>query len=138
LFRITGSGEQFKAVQVYANKVMKNHHGGVIRIGEHLYGHSDSTGWVCQEFKTGKMVWEEKGKLGKGSITYADGHFYLRKEDGKGTVALIEATPAGYKESGRFDQPNRSEENSWPHPVIAHGKLYLRDQGVLLCYNLKP
>jgi hypothetical protein len=53
-------------------------------------------------------------------------------------MVLIEASPAGYKQSGRFEQPDRSSEKSWPHPVIAHGKLFLRDQGVLLCYNLKP
>ncbi len=137
LFKVSAADGQFKAEQVYANKVMVNHHGGVIRIGEYLYGYSDGKGWVCQEFKTGKSVWAEKEKLGKGSITYADGRFYLREED-KGTVALIEASPKGYKETGRFDQPGRSEMNSWPHPVIAHGKLYLRDQGLLLCYKIKP
>src|ERR1041385_5027088 len=116
---------------------MENHHGGVIRIADNIYGYSDSKGWVCQDFKTGKLVWAEKDKLGKGSITYADGRFYLRSEGGKGTVALIEASPNGYKEFGRFQQPARSELNSWPHPVIAHGNLYLRDQGVLLCYKLR-
>jgi len=62
---------------------------------------------------------------------------YTRSESGAGTVALVEATPAGYKENGRFNQPDRSKQNSWPHPVIANGKLYLRDQDVLLCYNVK-
>jgi outer membrane protein assembly factor BamB len=138
MFKVTASSGQFKAEQVYANKVMANHHGGVIRLGEHVYGFSDGKGWVCQELKTGKSVWEEKGQLGKGAITYADGRFYLRSEAGKGTVVLLEASPKGYKEFGRFDQPDRSSRNSWPHPVIAHGKLYLRDQGTLLCYKLKP
>jgi outer membrane protein assembly factor BamB len=135
LFRITAAGGQFKAEQAYANKGMVNHHGGVILIGEHIYGFSDGKGWVCQEFKTGKTVWEEKAKLGKGSITYADGHFYLRGED-KGTMVLIEASPEAFKQTGRMEQPNRSDQKAWPHPVIAHGKLYLRDQGVLLCYDL--
>ncbi len=135
LFKISLANDQFKPEQVYANKVMVNHHGGVIRIGEHLYGYSDGKGWVCQNFKTGKMVWEEKGKLGKGAITYADGRFYLRGES-KGTMVLIEATPDGYKETGRFEQPDRSNKMSWPHPVVAHGKLYLRDQDVLLCYTI--
>jgi hypothetical protein len=62
---------------------------------------------------------------------------YLRSEDGKGTVVLIEATPSGWRERGRFDQPFRSKENSWPHPVITGGKLYLRDMDVLLCYDVK-
>jgi len=88
--------------------------------------------------KTVKALWQEKqGAIGKGSIAYADGRFYLRSEDKKGTVALIEASPDGYKEHGRFDQPDRTEKNSWAHPVIAGGKLYLRDQDLLLCYDIK-
>jgi outer membrane protein assembly factor BamB len=137
LFRVTPTDGQFKVEQVYANKVMANHHGGVIFDNGYLYGYDEGKGWVCMDFKTGKAAWEEKGKLGKGSILYADGHFYLRSES-KGTVVLIKAAPEGYKETGRFEQPNRSNLNSWPHPVLAHGKLYLRDQGVLLCYKVRP
>ena len=135
LFKVS-SGSDFKAQQVYKNNVMVNHHGGVILVGEHLYGYSDGKGWVCQNFKTGDMVWSNQ-KLGKGSVTYADGHLYLRGEGGNGTVVLIDASPEGYKEHGRFGQPGRSDKNSWPHPVIAGGKLYLRDQDLLLCYDLK-
>ncbi len=136
LFKITKSGNEFAAEQVYANKVMVNHHGGVVLVGEHLYGFSDGKGWVCQEFKTGNMVWEEKQKLGKGSIVYADGHLYLRTE-GKGTVVLIEATTKGFIEKGRFEQPDRSQMRSWAHPLVIGGNLYLRDQDVLLCYDVK-
>ena len=136
LFKVTFSGGVFKADQVYANKTMANHHGGVVRIGDYLYGHSDSEEWICQNLKSGDLVWNAQGP-GKGSLVYADGRLYLRSEGGKGTVALIEATPTGYKEKGRFDQPDRSRQNSWPHPVVANGKLYLRDQDVLLCYDIK-
>jgi outer membrane protein assembly factor BamB len=136
LFQITKTGSEFQAKQSYANKVMVNHHGGVVRVGEYLYGYSDGKGWVCQEFQTGKLVWTDKG-VGKGSLTCADGHLYMRSEEGKGSIALVEATPNGYKEKGRFDQPDRSSENSWPHPVISGGKLYLRDQDALFCYDVK-
>jgi outer membrane protein assembly factor BamB len=105
-------------------------------VGDYLYGYSDGKGWVCQEFKTGRLVWSHES-VGKGSLTCADGHLYLRSEGGKGTIALIEATPQGYKETSRFDQPNRSTENSWPHPVISNGRLYVRDQDVLLCFNVR-
>ena len=84
-----------------------------------------------------ELIWQEKKKLGKGSLTFADGHFYLRSEKGGGTIALIEATTEGYKEKSRFDQPDRSKKNSWPHPVICGGKLYIRDQDILLCYDVK-
>ncbi len=136
LFKISKAGAGFSAEQVYANKEMVNHHGGVVLLGNYLYGHSDSRGWICQEFKTGKTVWSNQG-VGKGALTYADGHLYLRSEGGNGAVALVVATPQGYQEKGRFDQPDRSNQNSWAHPVIANGKLYLRDQDVLLCYDVK-
>jgi outer membrane protein assembly factor BamB len=137
LFKIATADGKWSAEPVYDNKVMANHHGGVVLLGKHLYGFSEGKGWTCQELDTGKAVWQEKGKLGKGSITYADGMFYLRAEDGKGIVALVEATPEGYREKGRFDQPDRSSKNSWPHPVVVGGRLYLRDQDVLLCYDVQ-
>ncbi|HVM48574.1 MAG TPA: PQQ-binding-like beta-propeller repeat protein [Candidatus Acidoferrum sp.] len=136
LFKISAANGKFTAEEVYANKVMANHHGGVIKVGDCVYGYSEGKGWTCQDFKTGEAKWEEKEKLGKGSIAYADGHFVLRTED-KGTVALIEASPEGYHEHGRFEQPDRSKAKAWPHPVVYGGRLYLRDQDVLLCYNLK-
>jgi outer membrane protein assembly factor BamB len=135
LFKITRSGDSFKADQVYANSVMVNQHGGVVLVGQYLYGFSDGKGWVCQDFKTGDVKWSNRG-IGKGSLTYADGHLYLRSEGRDGTLALIEASPAGYKETGRFDQPDRSEKESWPHPVIANGKLFIRDQDTLLCFKV--
>ena len=70
-------------------------------------------------------------------VVFADGHLILRAEGGKGTVSLIEATAEGFREKGRFDPPNRSEQASWAHPVVSDGKLWLRDQDVLLCYDLK-
>ena len=136
LFKITADGGAFKAEEVYANKEMVNHHGGVVLVGEHLYGHSDRRGWICMEFKTGKVVWANRG-VGKGAVSFADGMLYTRSESGAGPVALVEATPTGYKENGRFNQPDRSNKNSWPHPVVANGKLFLRDQDVVLCYDVK-
>ncbi len=132
-FQIAKNGEKFTATQLYANKSIGSHHGGVVKVGEYLYGYSDAGGWTCQEFKTGKIVWQDKG-VGKGSVTYADGMLYCRCEDGP--IALVEATPAGYKEYGRFNQPGRSNKKSWPHPVIAGGRLYLRDQSLLLAYDI--
>jgi outer membrane protein assembly factor BamB len=136
LFKVDADGGKFSAKQVYANKILVNQHGGAILVGEHVYGHSDSKGWTCQELVSGKVAWQSK-KLGKGSLIYADGMFYLREEGGKGTVALIEASPEAYKETGRFDPPDRSEKNSWAHPVVIGGRLYLRDQDVLLCYDVE-
>ena len=135
LFKITAAGGKFTAEEVYANKEMANKHGGVIKIGDCIYGHSDDTGWTCQDLKTGTAKWKNN-QLRKGSITYADGRFWIRAED-KGTLVLIEASPAAWKEHGRFEQPERSAKKAWPYPVIAQGRLYLRDMGTLLCYNIK-
>ena len=136
LFHITEEGGTFRVVQKYANKEMANHHGGVVLVGNHLYGYSDGKGWVCQDFLTGQSVWQSKD-LGKGSLTFADGHLYLRAERGKGPIALVEATPAGYREKSRFNQPDRSKKSSWPHPVVAGGRLFIRDQDVLLCFRVQ-
>ena len=138
-FKITKSPGGFTAEETYSNKSMVNHHGGVILLDGFIYGHSESKeskDWVCMDFKTGDVKWSSRG-VGKGSVTFADGHLYLRSEGGPGTVALVEPSPAAYKETGRFDQPDRSTKNSWAHPVVANGKLYLRDQGTLLCYDIK-
>lgn len=126
---------------VYDNKVLKNHHGGVILIGDHVYGHSDGSGWVCMEWKTGKEVWAEREKLGKGAIGAADGMLYC-VDEGKGDVVLTEASPAGWKEKGRFTLKPQSTTRSpqgriWTHPVIANGKLYLRDQELIYCFDVK-
>jgi outer membrane protein assembly factor BamB len=135
LFKIQANSGAFTAEQVYANKVMANHHGGVVHVGDKLYGYSEAKGWVCQDFKTGQMVWNEKEKLKKGCLAFADGKLICREED-SGTVALVDASPAGYAEHGRFAQPDRATEKAWTHPTIVNGKLYLRDQDLLFCYDL--
>jgi outer membrane protein assembly factor BamB len=123
------------------NKVMKNHHGGVVLVGDYLYGYSDGVGWTCQDFKTGALVWGEKAKLGKGAIAYADGMLYCLDE-ATGNVALIEASPAGFNEKSRFKIDPQTAIRSpqgriWTHPVIANGKLYLRDQDLIFAYAVK-
>src|SRR5688500_20372066 len=81
------------------NKVMKNHHGGVIRVGDHLYGYSDGLGLVCQDLKTGAEVWSEKRAVQKGAVSYADGMLYFL-EEGSGNVVLIEIGRASCRERG--------------------------------------
>jgi outer membrane protein assembly factor BamB len=131
-----------KAEEVYFTKKMQNHHGGMILLDGYLYGANGGNegGYlVCLDFKTGKVLWDERanGKLRapKGSVALADGRLYYRTE--KGEVLLIEPNPKQYVERGRFNQPDRSDKPAWAHPVIANGKLYLRDQDVLFCYDVK-
>ncbi len=129
------------AKDVYDNKNMKNHHGGVIKLKDHLFGYSDGYGWVCQNFKSGDIKWNDKRSLGKGAISYADGRFYCQAE-GDGSIVLIEASTEGWKEHGRFKLDPQTKQRSsrgkiWTHPVIANGRLYLRDQELLFCFDVK-
>ncbi len=123
--------------------LMRNQHGGVILYEGNLYGSSggnEGGSLVCLDFLSGKVQWNEADKPGrkgvkKGSVAFADGRMYYRQEDG--AMILFEPSPKEYLERGRFNPPERSNQPAWPHPVIANGKLYLRDQGVLLCYDVK-
>lgn len=139
LVKLTQKGTGIEATEVYANKDMENHHGGVILVGDHLYGYSQKGGWVCQDFKTGKVVWSNRG-VGKGCLTCADGHLYCYGER-DGNCALVEASPTGYKETGNFKIPQetklpRKSGKIWTHPVVSNGKLYLRDQDLIFCYDI--
>jgi outer membrane protein assembly factor BamB len=142
LLRLSPAGSGTKYEKVYANKNMVNHHGGVVLVGDHLYGYSDGKGWVCLEFKNGQVVWAEKNALEKGSLTCAGGQLYCYGEN-TGTVVLADASPAGWKENGRFTIPENSKIRKsggtkfWTHPVVANGRLYVRDQDLLFCYDVK-
>jgi outer membrane protein assembly factor BamB len=129
-FKVTGSGAQ----EVYAGKQLAIHHGGAILVGDHVYGLDDGGSLKCIELATGREVWAGRS-VGKGSIAYADGHLVCRSE--RGPVALVEATPSGYKEKGRLSPSNRSGRPSWAHPVVAGQKLFLRDGDSILCYDLR-
>jgi outer membrane protein assembly factor BamB len=136
LFKVTSNNGKFTVERVYENRNMVNHHGGAVKIGDYLYGYSDGKGLTCQNFISGEIVWAEKEKIGKGSVSFADGMLYFREER-SGDMVLVEAFPTGYSEKGRLAQPDRAKDMAWPHPVIANGKLYLRDQDILLCYDVK-
>jgi outer membrane protein assembly factor BamB len=133
LVKLTRSGPKVTAQEVYFTKHMKNHHGGMVYLDGYLYG-SDEGNLTCLEFETGQVQWAE-GKTGKGSIASADGRIYYRNENGP--IILAEVNPKKYVEHGRFTQPDRSNAPAWPHPVIANGKLYIRDQESLFCYDVK-
>ncbi len=114
-------------------RTILNHHGGVVRVGDYLYGTSRGA-LVCMDFKTGASRWRNRS-VGEGSLVVADGDLYVR--GARGEMALVKAAPEGYQEKGRFRQPDRSRFPAFCHPVIAGGRLYLRDEDVLLCYDVK-
>jgi outer membrane protein assembly factor BamB len=135
LAKIAKADSKFEATEVYFEKRMENHHGGLVLVDGYMYGEGSGK-LTCINFKTGAIAWSEP-KAHKGSITYADGHLYHRNEGGKGTVILVEANPKKYVECGRFDPSNRSKMSAWAYPVVANGRLYIRDQETLVCYDIK-
>ena len=107
-----------------------------MRIGEYLYGTSGQA-LICADFLTGTVKWEERS-IAPASLCYADGGLYLHGENGD--LALIEHNPEAYHEKGRFtppEQPDRGQSKAWAYPVVANGRLYIRDAGVLWCYDVK-
>src|SRR5436305_12110780 len=87
------------ATEVYFNPELKNKHGGMVLVGDYVYGFDDPGTLTCMEFKTGKTVWRDRSIGGNASVTYADGNLYCRSQ--RGTVALVVATPGGYQEKGQ-------------------------------------
>ncbi len=140
LLKLVRSPEGLRAEEIYfhAGKEMQNHHGGMVLVDGHVYfGHGHNLGLpVCVEMETGQKKWGPVRGPGAESaaVVYADGHLYFRYQNA--IMALIEATPEAYRLKSSFKLPSQLAE-SWPHPVIAHGRLYLRDQQVLLCYDLR-
>lgn len=134
LVRLSSAGEHIDAQLVYHTPHMRSHHGDLVIHDGMIFGSDDPGVLTCLDLKTGELKWKDRS-VGKGAVTYADGHIYLRGE--QGPIALVKAAGEGYVEVGRFDQPHRSEVSAWSHPVVAAGCLFLRDQDVLLCYELR-
>jgi outer membrane protein assembly factor BamB len=120
------------AQEVYFTRDMQNHHGGVIVLNDYLYGFHNSI-LTCLEFATGKQMWRDRS-VGKGSLTYADRHFYVLSENN--VVGLVEASPSGYREKGRFTIADQGWP-SWAHPVVSGGRLYIRNQGIVNAYDVR-
>ena len=138
-----GKGKGVVAEQVYFERLLPNGFGGAVLVGDYLYGTNTAMGpLVAVEFTTGKVKWKAEN-FGMSSITYADGHLYLHNQNGD--VVLVEATPEGYREKSRFAPPNQPKkkqaaglsEHAFAYPVIANGRLYIRDLVTLWAYDLK-
>jgi outer membrane protein assembly factor BamB len=144
LVRLKQEGNGVTAQQVYFERGLPNGFGGAVLVGDYLYGVAmGEQQLLAAEFTTGKVMWKAEG-VGRGSVAYADGHLYVHGFNGD--VALVEATPAGYREKGRFTppaQPGHKQagpnmaENAYAYPVIANGSLYIRDLGTLWAYDIK-
>jgi outer membrane protein assembly factor BamB len=136
LIKLVGTSDSLAPEEVYNSQKLPNAIGGSVKIGDYLYGTS-SQGLRCIVFATGEEKWSDRC-IGAASICYADRNLYLHGENGD--LALVEATPDGYHEKGKFtppDQPDRGPGKAWAYPVVANGRLYIRDQQVVWCYDIK-
>lgn len=130
------------AEQVYFTRGLPNGIGGAVIVGDHIYGTEAGQKLVAAELTTGKISWQENA-IGWASIAYADGHLYLHGVNGD--LALVEATPTGYREKGRFTPPNQPKrkqagpfpEGAFSYPVIANGVLYIRDLETMWAFNIR-
>lgn len=133
LLDIRAAGNLASANEVYFTRDMRNHHASSVLIGDHLYGFSSSI-LTALKFDTGAMVWRDRS-VGKGSLIFADQRLYLYSEGG--VVGLAEASPAGYREHGRFTLAQQSGLSTWSHPIISGGLLIIRDQDNVYAYDLR-
>ena len=131
LLALTAEGNRVNAREVYFTNEMRNHHASSVLVGDHLYGFSSSI-LTAMHFDTGKVAWRDRS-VGKGSVVVADGRLYLFSENG--VVGLADINPAQYVERGRF-QLRTGSLPTWSHPVVAGGKLYLRDQDSIYAYDV--
>ncbi|MBS0201401.1 MAG: PQQ-like beta-propeller repeat protein [Planctomycetes bacterium] len=127
-----------KMTEVYGvNPQLANKHGGVVLVGDYVFGDSDDQGIpFCADLKTGEVKWKKRG-AGSGSIAMAaaDGRLYLHYANGM--TVLAKAEPGDYVEVGSFSAPGSGERPSWSHPAISDGKLYLRENNAILCYDIR-
>lgn len=139
LLKLSAAGSEISVKEVYFKRELTNKHGGVLVVDGYIYGDFDDKGTpYCADVKTGKVMWKRKHDEGDGSgsaaVTYADGHLYFLYEDG--TMALVKASPGGFEQVSFFKVPGISHP-AWAHPVVVGGKLYLRGNDALYCYDVK-
>jgi outer membrane protein assembly factor BamB len=137
LIKLVGTAGGVDAQEVYFNHELQNKHGGVVLVGDYLYGDRDDGGFPwCAEWKSGRIRWKKDKRTeagGSASVTYADGHLYFLYDNG--VMTLVKASPEAYQEVGAFKIPN-ARPPCWSHPVVVGGKLYIRNQDTLWCYDV--
>ncbi|MFP6620720.1 MAG: PQQ-binding-like beta-propeller repeat protein, partial [Pirellulaceae bacterium] len=131
--------EGVRAEEVYRlnGSRFQNHHGGVILVGDAIFGgHGSNNGLPTSlDLETGRQHWKRRGPgVGSAAVVYADGHLYFRYQNG--VMALVEATTKGYRLKGKFQIPGAGGD-SWAHPVVANGRLYLREKNTLFVYDVR-
>jgi len=144
MLKLSRSGEKFEVSSVWSEKTIGNKQGGVVMVGDYLYGFHENRVWVCQNMKTGKTAWPKslsvRQKLKDGGFLAADGLLFILDE--MGNVGLAEASPKSFQVLSQFKLPEETKNRKsggkiWTHPALSEGRLYLRDQEWIFCYQVK-
>jgi outer membrane protein assembly factor BamB len=130
LLKVVAEGNKLEARPVYQTNGLRDHHSGSVLWGEHIYGF-DEARLTCLDFRTGQVLWKERG-FGQGTLVAADGHLFILSEDGK--LAIGEARPDEFRKKASF---KFSVQRCWTMPVIADGRLFVRDEEKIVCYDLR-
>ncbi len=144
-FQVSGSGGKFRVETAWSNKLLCNYHSGVVKVGEYVYGYHEDRHWACQNFATGELAWP-KGRtrqaIKAGGFVAADGRLYVL--DDQGVLAMLEASPTAFKVVSQYKLPDsmRSKQRKsaggiWTYPSLSDGKLYIRDQELVFCFQVK-
>lgn len=136
LIKVKSKDGAFEVEQITFTPKLPTSIGGAVKLGDHLYG-TTGQALLCADFASGELKWEDRA-IGAASLLYADGRLYLHGENGE--VALVEATPEGYRQKGRFTPPgapDRGRSKAWAYPAVANGRLYIRDLTSLWSYDIK-
>ena len=126
-------GGTVKATEVYFNRDMQTKNSNAVIQGNWLYGFNHTI-LTAMNLMTGEVAWKDRSVGDKGSVTIAEGKLYVLGENGN--VALVDATPEGYKEISRFSI-EKSNWPAYPHLVISNGKMFLREEDNLFCFNIR-
>jgi outer membrane protein assembly factor BamB len=131
LLRIHRDGEKLDVELVYKNNLMRNHYASCVFYKDYLYGFDEGY-LTCLSFRKGKKRMWKEGKFGRGNLLLVGEHLLVLGKNGK--MALVEPTPAGYRELALCSV---SDNPCWSMPAFAHGRLYLRDDEQVLCLGAR-
>jgi len=129
--KLKTDGDAVAADVAWTTRDMDCHHGGYVIHEGYIYGNNGG-GWTCLELATGKRMWNERA-VGKGSLCFADGMLYLFSENG-GEGGLATCSPRGLDMKGKVKVDGSG--TSWAHPVVSGGRLYLRYDKNLYCFQV--
>ena len=116
--------------------ILKTHTAALLLVDGRLYGgdYQKRKSWLCLDWDSGQIRYEFPG-LTTGSAVYADGRLYALGTDGR--VALLKPTSEKFEIDGQFQVVAEKIDDAWSHPVLLHGRLYLRYHDALWCYDVR-